>query len=115
MPPKMLPKYDAEQVLPYDIVIVDETSMLDSAMLKHLLAAIGKDTRLILLGDADQLPPVGMGEFLSLLPAQTCVFPEQLASLQAWLPSVAWHSAAARPAYTRRACCKPACIRPEAK
>ena len=94
MPPKMLPKYDAEQVLPYDIVIVDETSMLDSAMLKHLLAAIGDATRLILLGDADQLPPVGMGEFLSLLPAQTCVLPKQLASLQAWLPHVAWHSAA---------------------
>ena len=94
MPPKMLPKYNTEQVLPYDIVVVDETSMLDSAMLGHLLAAIGDHTRLILLGDADQLPPVGMGDFLSLLPAQTQVWPEQAALLQTWLPEADWHSSA---------------------
>lgn len=98
MPPKMLPKFHSEAVLPYDIIVIDETSMLDSSMLRHLLAAVGDDTRLILLGDADQLPPVGMGDFLSLLPPQTEVLPEQAQVLRQWLPEIEWQSADKPPA-----------------
>lgn len=42
-------------------VFVDESSMLDVALAAALLRAIGPQTRLVLIGDADQLPPVGPG------------------------------------------------------
>ncbi len=41
-----------------DLVIVDEASMLDVSLLAQLLESIGDETRLVLLGDPDQLPPV---------------------------------------------------------
>lgn len=44
-----------------DIVIVDEASMLDISMFYHLLCALKPTCRLILVGDVDQLPPVGPG------------------------------------------------------
>ena len=47
-----------------DIVIIDETSMVDIILMKHLLKALKKDARLILVGDADQLPSVGPGNVL---------------------------------------------------
>jgi len=43
------------------VVIVDESSMLDLRLMHRLLAALRPDTRLILLGDADQLPSVAAG------------------------------------------------------
>ncbi len=45
-------------------VIVDEVSMVDLLMADALLSAIGKKTRLILVGDVDQLPSVGPGAVL---------------------------------------------------
>lgn len=50
--------------LPYDLVIVDECSMLDLAMLRRLLASIRSDARLVLLGDHQQLASVGLGNTL---------------------------------------------------
>ena len=47
--------------IPADVVVVDETSMADLAMVDALLAALRPDARLVLLGDADQLPSVGAG------------------------------------------------------
>lgn len=44
-----------------DAVIVDEMSMVDVLLLHNLLQAIPKGKRLILVGDPDQLPPVGPG------------------------------------------------------
>lgn len=44
-----------------DLVLVDEASMIDIPLLAKLLGSIGNQTRLILLGDPDQLPPVEMG------------------------------------------------------
>ena len=44
-----------------DAVIVDEMSMVDAPLLYALLQAVVKGTRLIMVGDADQLPPVGCG------------------------------------------------------
>jgi exodeoxyribonuclease V alpha subunit len=43
------------------VVIVDESSMLDLSLMHRLAAALRPDTRLILLGDADQLPSVAAG------------------------------------------------------
>jgi exodeoxyribonuclease V alpha subunit len=48
-----------------DAIIVDEMSMVDILLMYHLLKAIKPGTRLILVGDADQLPPVGAGNVLS--------------------------------------------------
>jgi exodeoxyribonuclease V alpha subunit len=47
-----------------DAVIVDETSMLDIQLAAHLLRAIEAGTRIVFVGDADQLPSVGPGNFL---------------------------------------------------
>lgn len=44
-----------------DLVIVDEASMLDVPLLAQLLESIGNETRLVLMGDPDQLPPVEAG------------------------------------------------------
>jgi exodeoxyribonuclease V alpha subunit len=47
-----------------DVVIIDEVSMVDTVLMHHLLSAIPLGTRLILVGDADQLPSVGAGNVL---------------------------------------------------
>ncbi|HEV7516398.1 MAG TPA: AAA family ATPase, partial [Thermoanaerobaculia bacterium] len=48
-----------------DLLIVDEASMLDTALAFHLLKAVPNGGRLIFVGDVDQLPSVGPGRFLS--------------------------------------------------
>ncbi|WP_041714799.1 ATP-dependent RecD-like DNA helicase [Acetivibrio clariflavus] len=47
-----------------DVVIIDEMSMVDILLMNHLLKAIEIGTRLILVGDVDQLPSVGPGKVL---------------------------------------------------
>lgn len=47
-----------------DVIIVDEMSMVDLLLFNSLLKAIPKDTTLILVGDADQLPSIGPGNVL---------------------------------------------------
>ncbi len=47
-----------------DVVIVDEMSMVDVALFYHLLKALRSTTRLIMVGDKDQLPSVGAGNVL---------------------------------------------------
>lgn len=58
---KMFFAKDADNPLKCDAVIVDEMSMVDVELLHNLLQAIPKGKRLILVGDPDQLPPVGPG------------------------------------------------------
>ena len=48
-----------------DVVIVDEASMLDLGLTAALMRALKRNARLILIGDADQLPSVGAGNVLS--------------------------------------------------
>lgn len=48
-----------------DAVIVDEVSMVDAALMCSLLKALPRDSKLILVGDKDQLPSVGAGNVLS--------------------------------------------------
>ena len=47
-----------------DAVIVDETSMVDIALMRALLSALRSDCRLVLVGDPDQLPSVGPGNHI---------------------------------------------------
>ncbi len=51
--------------LPHDVVVVDEASMVDLTMMARLVEALRDDARLVLVGDADQLPPVQAGAVLS--------------------------------------------------
>jgi exodeoxyribonuclease V alpha subunit len=57
-------KYNAENPLPYDWVVVDEASMIDVPLFSKLLAALGSKSRIILLGDKDQLASVEAGSLL---------------------------------------------------
>ncbi len=57
--------HDQDEPLRYDAVIVDETSMVDVALMQALLSALRGDCRLVLVGDPDQLPSVGPGNLLS--------------------------------------------------
>jgi len=57
-------KYDADNPVPYDLVIVDEASMVDQALMSKLANALLEKTRLILLGDKDQLASVEAGSVL---------------------------------------------------
>lgn len=54
----------AEDPLDYNAVIIDEASMIDLMLMNALVSAIRPGTRLILVGDADQLPSVGAGNVL---------------------------------------------------
>lgn len=56
--------HDEENPLPADAVIVDEFSMVDFFLFYSLLNAVSQHTRLIIIGDKDQLPSVGPGNVL---------------------------------------------------
>ena len=55
---------NSEDPLKYDAIIIDEASMIDILLMNGLLNAIEPGTRLIVVGDADQLPSVGAGNVL---------------------------------------------------
>jgi exodeoxyribonuclease V alpha subunit len=57
-------KKDQDDPLEADVVIIDETSMVDTLLMYHLLKAIPTHAHLILVGDVDQLPSVGPGNVL---------------------------------------------------
>lgn len=54
-------KYNETNRLPYDIIIIDECSMIDGALMAKLLNAVGDDAKLWLIGDKDQLASVEAG------------------------------------------------------
>ncbi|NLT58052.1 MAG: ATP-dependent RecD-like DNA helicase [Clostridiales bacterium] len=57
-------KFNEDNPLAADVVIVDEASMLEVTLFEALLRAMKPSARLILVGDANQLPPVGAGNIL---------------------------------------------------
>lgn len=61
-PPKW--RHDADNPLPRRLVVIDEASMVDLLLMRSLLDALRDDCRLVLLGDANQLPPVEAGAVL---------------------------------------------------
>jgi exodeoxyribonuclease V alpha subunit len=56
--------FNEENPLPVDMVIIDETSMLDAMLAYALLRAVNPGTHLLLVGDVNQLPSVGAGDVL---------------------------------------------------
>jgi exodeoxyribonuclease V alpha subunit len=58
-------KHNQNNLLPLDVLIIDEASMIDIVLLNHLLKAIALNTAVIFVGDIDQLPSVGSGAVLS--------------------------------------------------
>jgi exodeoxyribonuclease V alpha subunit len=57
-------KHNPENPLEVDLLVVDETSMLDLTLAYNLLKALQPGTHLLLVGDVDQLPSVGAGDVL---------------------------------------------------
>jgi exodeoxyribonuclease V alpha subunit len=57
-------RHDRSDRLPYDVVVVDETSMVSLTMMARLLDAVRRDARLVLVGDPDQLASVEAGAVL---------------------------------------------------
>jgi len=74
-PPSPYFRHDAHNPLVHDLIVVDEASMVDLALMSKLLDALKPGTRLILLGDKDQLASVESGAVLTdlttALPAHT--------------------------------------------
>jgi exodeoxyribonuclease V alpha subunit len=58
-------RHHADNPLPFDVVVVDEASMIDLPLMCKLVEAVADGTQLILLGDPDQLPSVEAGDVLS--------------------------------------------------
>ena len=57
-------RHDAEQRLPHDVVIVDETSMVSLSLMARLIEALRSDARLVLVGDPGQLASIEAGAVL---------------------------------------------------
>lgn len=60
-------RHDREHPLPFDVVVVDEASMVDLPLMCKLAEAVPDRARLILLGDPDQLPSVEAGDVLAAI------------------------------------------------
>ncbi|VUX39255.1 ATP-dependent RecD-like DNA helicase [Blautia luti] len=65
---------NSENPLEADVIIIDEMSMVDIALMHSLLLAVTAGTRLILVGDENQLPSVGPGNVLRDI-IRSCCFP----------------------------------------
>jgi exodeoxyribonuclease V alpha subunit len=68
-------RHDRDNRLPYDVVIVDESSMVSLTLMARLLEALAPATRLVLVGDPDQLASVEAGAVLGDLVDQDDVGP----------------------------------------
>jgi exodeoxyribonuclease V alpha subunit len=78
-PPSPYFQHDANKPLPYDVVVIDEASMVDLALMSKLVDALKQGARLILLGDKDQLASVESGAVLADL---TASLPQHTVELQ---------------------------------
>ena len=56
------PAFKPGHPLPVDLLIVDESSMLNLRLAEVLLGGVAETTHVVLVGDADQLPPIGAGK-----------------------------------------------------
>lgn len=64
-PPSPYFKHNADNPLPYDLLVTDESSMIDLALMSKLVDALKPGARLIMLGDKDQLASVESGAVLA--------------------------------------------------
>jgi exodeoxyribonuclease V alpha subunit len=84
-------RHHADNPLPYDVVIVDEISMVGLVLMAQLFDAVKPETKFILLGDKDQLPSVEAGAILGQLTpsdGQPCFSEEVRAQLTEMLPDL---------------------------
>ena len=58
-------RHHQDNLLPVDILLIDEVSMVDLPMMTRIFRALPAHTKVILLGDADQLPSVAVGSVLA--------------------------------------------------
>jgi exodeoxyribonuclease V alpha subunit len=58
------PMYNETLPLPFDLICIDEVSMMDIQLSYYFFNAIGSKTKVVLIGDSDQLPSVGPGNVL---------------------------------------------------
>jgi len=72
--------HDRHNRLPYDVVVVDETSMVSLTMMSRLIEAVRGDARLVLVGDPDQLASVEAGAVLGDLVARPSTTTSALAA-----------------------------------
>ena len=66
-------EYNEENPLEADVIVVDETSMVDIFLMNNLLKAVKYSAMLIFVGDADQLPSVGPGNVLNDMINSECI------------------------------------------
>ena len=87
-----------ENPLEYDVVIVDEMSMVDISLMYNLVRAISQGTRLIMVGDENQLPSVGPGNVLKDIIASDCFSQITLQTIyrQAESGDIVWNAHAIR-------------------
>ena len=64
-PKKNLYLKNCENPLDYDLIIIDEATMIDLPMMVHLFRALPLDSKVVLLGDQNQLTSVGVGSIFS--------------------------------------------------
>lgn len=80
-------RHDRNNPLPHDVVIVDEVSMVSLTMMARLMEALRPHTRLVLVGDPDQLTSIEAGAILAdLVAVTTPARPELTARLHAIAP-----------------------------
>lgn len=78
-------RHHRDNPLPYDVIVVDEASMIDVALAAHLLEAVAPDARLVMLGDKDQLAAVEAGAVFAELSARPVFSDEGAARVAAGL------------------------------
>lgn len=83
----MRPAFNHEHPLALDVLVVDEASMLDLPLVLDLLRAVPTGCRLVLLGDENQLPSVGLGAVLAALSRPTALDKETAEKLEVYLPN----------------------------
>ncbi|MFV0516107.1 MAG: ATP-dependent RecD-like DNA helicase [Aminipila sp.] len=70
-----------ENPLEYDVIIIDESSMIDIMLMNGLMNAVVQGTRLIFVGDADQLPSVGAGNVLKDIISSEVIYSVKLTEI----------------------------------
>lgn len=66
-------EHDEDNPIESDVIIIDESSMIDILLMHSLMKAVAHGTRLIIVGDADQLPSVGPGNVLKDIINSECI------------------------------------------
>jgi exodeoxyribonuclease V alpha subunit len=61
----LLVRFESHDTMPYQVILIDEASMINSLLFARLMAKVERDATVIIVGDDAQLPPIGAGSPLS--------------------------------------------------